>query len=171
MQTGFFISNRLVKGNMGFESERYVVSPTDTAFYLEQYLIVQQQQFVGANFGLNKRIRISNKLQFLTGLHFQGSVAFKHNYYHQWDSSVSRNQTWSHTITTLPDLKGKNFFQWMGIIPLGLEMDVYHKMVFLRAEFDVGIVEDRYRVNPSKKETNGFGFWIIYQPRRLWHFL
>jgi hypothetical protein len=165
LQTGFFVSSQLVKDKMGFENERYVVAPGDTAFYQDQYFVAQEQQFIGANIGLNKRARISNKLQFLTGVYIQGGFAFVHKYSHLWDSSVFRNQTWTSKITVLPSFEGKNFFQWQGMIPLGLEMDVYHKMIFLRMELDIGIVQDRYRNTPSKKEAHGFGCWLVYQPK------
>jgi hypothetical protein len=165
LQTGFFVTNELTKDNMGLENEKYVVSPGDTAFYQDQYFIVQKQQFLGANIGLNRRMKISNRIQFLTGLNLQGDFAFVHKYHQLWDSSVFRNHIWTGKVTVLPNLDGKNFSQWQATIPLGFEMDVYNKMVFLRAEFDLGIVQDRYRGVPSKKEANGFGFLVVYQPK------
>jgi hypothetical protein len=166
IQLELLVSNRLRKDNMALLNERFVVSPNDTTLFRDTYSLVQKQQFFGAGIGLNRRIKISNKLQFLTGLHLQGSLALVHHYHQQWDSSSYHHQTRTTKTTILTDLKGKNFFQWQAMIPLGIEISVYKKTIFLRAELEAGIVGSRYRKsNFSKKEAHGVGLWVIYQLR------
>ncbi len=164
IQTGLLISNKLVKDNMVIGNEDVVFSPSDTIFYRDLYSVVQKEQFLGATIGLNRRIRISNRFTFLAGFSLQGSFAFLHNYQQQWDSSrYSRQQGWQAKTTQLPDLKGKNFFRWQAMIPLGIEMNIYRKIFFIRLEVDAGIIGDRYR-SSYQKEGHGAGVWFTYRP-------
>lgn len=167
VQTGVFLSNRLTKNNMALENQRFVTSSTDTILYRDVYSLVQKQQFVGINIGINKRIRISKPLTFITGFHLQGSIAFLHRYQQQWDSSTYHKQIWTTKTSQLPGLKGKNFFQWRMTVPIGLEFNAYKHEIYLRAEFDLGIVGDRYRRRSGflNNEAHGYSLYILYQPK------
>jgi hypothetical protein len=115
--------------------------------------------------GLNRRALISNTLTFLTGFQFQGSLAVLHRYNQQWDSSVYHKQTWTTKTTELPQLQGKNYFQWQLLLPLALEVNAYKHELFFRAEFNLGFTVDRYRQSSTTRETDGVSFWVVYQPR------
>lgn len=165
IQLGLFLSNQLRKDNMALANDRFVISPNDTTLFSDKYSIAQKQQFAGVNVGFNRRIQLSKQLQFITGFHLQGGIAFLHEYSQRWDSSFYRRQVWTTRTFFLPDLKGKNFFQWRAMIPLGLELNVYKQEFFVRAEFDLGIVGDPFRKEAfTKREAHGYGIWLIYQP-------
>lgn len=135
---------------------------------MHSYQLTQQQQFIGINAGINFRSRIINRLNYLTGFHVQGSIAFVHNYKQQLDSNWYKFSDRSRTqkMVTLPNFKGKNFFQWQAMVPLGLEAEVLKQQLFLRAEFIVGLVGGPYRPNDiARSEAHGFGLWLIYQPK------
>lgn len=167
IQLGVFISNQSKKGNMALANERVVISSNDTTLFVDKYSIVQKQQFAGINAGINKRIILTKQLQFLTGFHLQGGIAFLHRYNQQLDSSNYYHQNWTTKTTKLPDLKGRNFFQWRAMIPLGVELNAYKKEIFIRAELDLGIAGDRYRKESfANKEAHGYGVWLIYKPKR-----
>ena len=167
VQTGVFLSNRLTKNNMALENQRFVTSSTDTIMYRDVYSLVQKQQFLGVNAGINRRSKISKALSFITGFQLQGSIAFLHRYQEQWDSSTYHNQIWTTRTSQLPDLKGKNFIQWRMTVPIGLEFNAYKHEIFLRAEFDLGIVGDRYRRSSGflNNEAHGYSLCILYQPK------
>jgi hypothetical protein len=150
---------------MALENQRFVTSSTDTNLYRDVYSLVQEQQFLGLSVGLNRRALISNTLTFLTGFQFQGSLAVLHRYNQQWDSSVYHKQTWTTKTTELPQLQGKNYFQWQLLLPLALEVNAYKHELFFRAEFNLGFTVDRYRQSSTTRETDGVSFWVVYQPR------
>lgn len=164
LQTNLYLSNRLKKDNMALLNEQVVFSPNDTTFHRDQYSLVQQQQFVGATIGINRRFKISNRLKFFTGFHVQGSYAYLHKYQQRLDSSVFNHQSRTTKITLLPDLEGRKFFQWQAMIPIGVEMNVWKESIFIRAEAIAGIIGDRYRTTWPKREAHGLGFALIYRP-------
>jgi len=165
LQAGFVITGKLTT-DAGSVENRY--HPGDTMMVIDKYSLTKNQQFFGVNFGLNHRFKISGKLQFLAGVHAQGSFALVNNYDQRWDSSIYLpNGRGSLTKTTvLPALKGKNFFQWQLMFPLGIEYDLYHKQLFVRIEFNPGIVGGPYRPKSfASRETYGAGIWFVYQRR------
>lgn len=166
LQTGFLFTNRISRSAGAIGDESFYYTP-DTPRHIYKYSLIQNQRFFGVNAGLNRRIRISKKLQFVTGLHGQASFAMVHHYKQQWDSSTFTPEQGLKTKTTkLPDFKGKNFFQWQVMVPLGLEYELYKKQFFLRLEVDAGIIGGRYRPKSfSYMEAHGAGLWFIYQRR------
>lgn len=164
IQTGLLFTIKIARSAGAIGHETFYYTP-DTPRHVYKYSLIQKQQFFGANAGLNRRIKISKKLQFLTGLHGQGSFALVHYYKQQWDSSTFTPQQGIITRTTkLSNIKGKNFFQWQAMIPLALEYELYKKCLFLRLEADAGIVGGCYRGKSFwDKEAYGAGLWIIYQ--------
>jgi hypothetical protein len=164
--TGLFISKKLIKDNMAIGNQEFVYSSSDTTLYINQFSVFQKQQFLGAIVGLNRRFRISNKFNFSTGLYYQASFAFFHKYQQQLDSTIFTTRTGRKTKTTrLPDLKGKNFYQWQAMIPLGFELDLYRKKWFFRLEADLGIIGSRFRPKSYyNREALGAGLSLIYQP-------
>lgn len=167
IQVGFLLSNKLAKDGMAVSNQKFVYTSLDTTLYFNQYSLVQTQQFIGVNVGLNRRFRISNKLSFLTGLHFQESFTIAHKYKNQWDSTIFILPDNRNTKTTrYSDLKGKHFFQWQAMIPLALELDMYRKQFFIRLEVAAGIIRSQYRSkNFAASEAHGAGVWLIYQRR------
>lgn len=165
IQAGLLVSSKykvfgMSIGNEGWHSQ-------DTSYYRYFYSPVKILQFAGANVGLNRYVRISKKLCFVTGLHVQGTVAIQHIYKQQWDSSFFHSPTSTYTMaktTNGPSLKGKNYFQWQAFVPLAFEMAVYKQQFFVRAELDAGIIGGRfqsaYQIN---REANALGVWLIYQ--------
>jgi hypothetical protein len=131
-----------------------------------RYSLVKNQQFFGGQVGINRRLNISSRLKAIIGLHIQGSIALVHYYQQQWDSSTYSSSQGGKTHTTsLPDLQGKNFFQWQIMLPLGLEYPIYQRKLFLRLEVYIGIVGGRYRPKDfSDNEAHGVGLSIIFQP-------
>lgn len=163
VQSGVFISNRLVSEGSTLENRH--VSP-DTTFYYDRYRLKQHLQFLGLNAGLNRRSRLSNKLQFVVGLHLQGAVAVVHSYQHHLDSSTFKSgRGWQSNITQLADAKGTCFLQWQAFVPLGLEIAVYKRQIFIRADFNAGVVGRSYRTNGLRfQESHGGGLWVICHP-------
>ncbi|HEV8083316.1 MAG TPA: hypothetical protein VGP55_08955 [Chitinophagaceae bacterium] len=162
VQTGFLITNKLEKKGLGVERRDY--SAADSTLTINSYSLVQNQKFLGVTAGLNRRIKISNKLNFLIGLHFQASFALQHYYQQQLDSFSINNSGRFSSSTQLPDRKGKNFFQWQAIVPFGLEVDIYKKQFYVRAEGDAGIIGSRYRPkNSYKNQAWGIGLATIYR--------
>ncbi len=165
IQTGLLITNKLVKKGLALGNQGYIDLPPDTILYTNLYTLVQKQQFLGVNAGINKRFKISKRLVFLTGIHVQGSFAFIHNYNQQLDSNRFIRPNGRFTKTThLPDLKGKNFFQWQAMVPLALEFEMYKKQIFIRLEANLGTIGGTFRHGEnSGKEAHGAGLWLIYQ--------
>ncbi|MHA4847246.1 hypothetical protein ACX0G7_23990, partial [Flavitalea antarctica] len=164
LQAGIVVTSQFTT-HVGSVEQRYW--PGDTMTIVNEYILTKNQQFFGLNLGLNHRFKISGKLQFLAGVHGQGSFALVHNYEQRWDSIVHfPNQDGFFTTSThLPALKGKNFFQWQLMFPLGFEYDLYHKQIFGRIEFNPGIVGGPYRPKSFySRETYGVGIWLVYQP-------
>lgn len=174
VQVGVVLSRQIELAGLAVGNEEFLPSPNkpnDYTYYTNTYSLAQQQQFLGATLGLNRRFRLLNRLQFLAGLHGQGSVALLHRYKQQWDSTtlvVQNSQAVRRETQTsqLPSLKGKNYFQWQLLVPLGLEAAVYKQEVLVRLEANLGIVGNVYKAKDlASREGHGLGLWLIYQPR------
>ena len=167
LQVGLLLTNKLSTGAGALTNETHFFGQ-DTIFYNNNYSITKNQQFIGGSVGINRRYTISNKFQVLTGLHFQGSFAFIHNYEQRLDSSsYVLNGERKTSSTKLPNLKGKNFFQWQAMIPLGIEYAVYQQQLYLRLEVDFGIVGSRYIPKEfAAMEAHGAGLSFIYRPQQ-----
>jgi hypothetical protein len=165
VHTGLLLTTR-IKQDAGAIGDENYFSSSDTVMNRNLYSLTKNQQFFGANAGVNRRFVISKKLNFMTGLHAQGSFALVHNYKQRWDSSTyTQSGGWNTKTTQLHNLKGKNFFQWQLMVPLGLEYEFLKKQFFIRFELDAGIVGSRYRPkNFSAKEAHGAGLWLVYKP-------
>ncbi len=102
----------------------------------------------------------------MIGLHGQGSVTVTHNYQQRWDSSTyTPRGGWNAKTTQLPNLKGKNIFQWQLMVPLGLEY-VFNQGLSIRLEVDAGIMGNRFTsISFAARETHGAGLWLIYKPK------
>jgi len=166
LQAGIHFTNHLTQSTGALADQHYTYSP-DTVLHDNRYSLMKNQQFFGGQTGINRRLNISKKLKAILGLHVQGSFAIMHYYQQQWDSSTHSSSQGSKTQTTsLPDLHGKNFFQWQAMLPLGLEYPIYQRKLFLRLELYLGIVGGRYRHKTfSANEAHGAGLSIIYQPK------
>jgi hypothetical protein len=166
IQAGLLLTTRIRQGAGAIGDENFVTSP-DTVLYRNMYALTKNQQFFGANMGLNRRFTISKKLSFLTGIHAQGSFALVHHYQQSWDSSTYKPGGVRNTKKTyMPDLKGKNFFQWQLMVPLGLEYEFVKDRFFIRVEVAAGIIGSNYRPKDiSAKEAHGAGLWLVYQPK------
>jgi hypothetical protein len=164
IQAGLLLTSKITKWAGAVADERYY-SP-DTISHVYKYSVTQNLQFFGANAGVNRRFTISKKLEFIAGLQAQGSFALVHRFRQQWDSSAyTPGSGWKTNNTQLPNIKGKNFFQWQVMVPLGLEYALYKKKFFIRLEVNAGIVGSKYRPKTaSYKEAHGAGIWFIYQP-------
>lgn len=163
LQTGLIITNKLVKSGMVLDNQDVIFSSNDTTFFDYSYSLTQKQQFIGINVGLNRRIAISKKINFLTGLNLQGSFAFVHTYEQRLDSFTNSSRNGIKILSSsLPNMAGKNFFQWQAMIPIALEFNLY-KSLLLRVELDAGLIGSRYRKTSSKKEAHGFGLWLNYK--------
>jgi hypothetical protein len=167
LQGGLHFTTRISQYAGAVANEEYFLSP-DTVFYRDTYSLVKFQQFLGVNIGLNRRFNISQRLSFLIGLHAQGSFAIIHHYQQRWDSSVyTPTGGWDTKTTHLPNLKGKNFFQWQIMMPLGLEYEFKKEKFLVRLELNAGVVGSRYRPkNFAASEAHGIGIWLIYKPNR-----
>lgn len=163
IQTGLLATGGITRGAGAIGEENF--NPADTSAEINMYSLTRKQQFFGLNAGLNRRFNISKKLRFFTGFHTQGSFSLVHYYKQQWDSSTYTPATGRKTGTTkLPDLKGRNYFQWQLMIPLGLEYELYKKRFFIRVEVDAGIAANRYVARGfANREAHGAGVWLIYQ--------
>jgi hypothetical protein len=167
LQMGILVTTKINQDAGAIGDESYP-SATDTVRRRNMYSLRKNQQFIGTNVGVNRRFAISNKLKFLTGLHLQGSFAIVHNYQQRWDSSTFYSGgEWKTKTTQLPDLKGRNFFQWQLLVPLGLEYELRKEQLFIRFELDAGIIGSQYRPkNFATKEAHGAGIWLVYVPNR-----
>ena len=167
IQAGLFITKKMTKGAGAMENlySKDTVNYSDR--YSEKYVLTQNMQFAGINLGLTRRIKVARRLQTIIGIQGQGGFAFVHNYQPYWDSSfrVSADPWQTKSVTYLPALKGKNFFQWQVMLPLGLEYQIYKDKFFVRLEVEPGIVGNRYIYNSfAAREAHGAGIWIIYCP-------
>ena len=165
LEAGLLLTTRIRQEAGAIGDEGYLY-PTDTLKHRNMYSLTKNQQFLGANAGVNRRFIISKKLNFLIGLHAQGSFAVVHNYQQRWDSSTyTPSRGWNTKSSELGKLKGKNFFQWQLLVPLGLEYEFVKKRFFIRLELDAGIVGSNYRPkNFAAKEAHGAGISLIYTP-------
>jgi hypothetical protein len=167
LQAGLLVTNRIAQSAGAVANQRFSYSP-DTVLHEDKYSLFKNQQFLGGQVGLNRRYNISKKLQLFSGLHLQGSFAVVHHYQQQLDSSTfAPSRGWTSSTSQLPHLKGKNFFQWQVMVPLGIEYDIHQKELFLRLELIVGMVGSRYRPKTfAAKEAHGIGLSLIYHPKQ-----
>lgn len=170
VQVGVLLTNQLAKGPMTVFEEQVNFEPDGTIIQTRAaYSLVQRQRFVGATLGLNRRFRLASRLQFVTGLHTQASLAVEHRYQQQWDSTrlvVPPNGVTQRTTNSTPgpDLAGRNYLQWQLFVPLGLEVDAYRNRLFVRLEANVGIVGSRLRERSlAGREAHGLGLWLGYR--------
>jgi hypothetical protein len=165
IQAGLLLTTR-IRQDIGAIGEESFSSSSDTVIRKNMYALAKNQQFLGANAGVNRRFSIFKRWKFLIGLHAQGSFAMLHYYQQRWDSSIfTRSGEWSTRTTQLPDLKGKNFFQWQVMVPLGFEYEIQKDRAFIRFEVDAGIIGSHYRPkNSTSKEAHGAGIWLLYVP-------
>jgi hypothetical protein len=167
IQAGLLLTKRISQSAGSIGNEMFVTSP-DTVLYRNMFSLTKNQQFFGANMGLNRRFTISKKISFLTGFHAQGSFAFVHHYQQSLDSITYKLRT-ERIIksTNLPNLKGKTFFQWQLMIPLGLEFEFVKNKFLIRMELNAGIIGSNYRPKTDNaKEAHGAGIWLIYKPKQ-----
>ncbi|WP_035561508.1 hypothetical protein [Hymenobacter sp. IS2118] len=174
VQTGLVLSRRMKLSGAFIGNEEFLPSPDNPnsfTYKANGYSLTQQQQFLGATLGLNRRFRLVDRLHFLAGLHGQASIAAVHGYQPRWDSTtlvvensqVLRRET---KTTQLPYLRGKNYLQWQLFIPLGLEAAVYKQEVFVRLEADFGLIGNQFKPNDlASREAHGIGLWLTYQPK------
>jgi hypothetical protein len=132
-----------------------------------KYTLNKEEQFLGLQLGLNRRFKLGKQLQFVTGLHAQGSFSIVHKYKQSLDTSTYTTANgWQTKTTPLPDLKGKNVFQWQAMIPFGFEQQLNKKGLYLKLEFLFGIVGSKFRQPTfAEREAHGFGFALIYKPK------
>jgi hypothetical protein len=166
LQAGLLLSTKITMDAGAIGEETYL-SSSDTVRHRNMYSLMKNQKFFGANAGVNRRFPISKRLKFMMGVHAQGSFAIVHNYQQRWDSSTfTPSSGWNTKTSGLPDLKGKNFFQWQIMVPLGLEYELKERLL-IRFELDAGLIGSRFRSKDlAAKEANGAGIWIIYRPKR-----
>ena len=174
IQAGLVLSNQTELTGLSIGNNEFLPSPSNTndfTYHTNTYSLDQKQQFLGATLGLNRRFRLANRLNILTGLHGQGSIAVVHTYKQQWDSTtlvvqngqVVRRET---QTSQLPYLRGKNYFQWQLFVPLGLEVAVYKQEVSVRLEANLGIRGNAFKGKDfASREAHGVGLWLTYQPK------
>ncbi|MEP6584446.1 MAG: hypothetical protein ABJA90_09265, partial [Ginsengibacter sp.] len=156
------ITNILVKKGLSVERRDYYQA--DSTLSIQTYSLIQNQQFFGIMAGLNRRLKISNKLFLFVALHYQGSFASLHKYQTQLDSFVVNNTGAFTSTRKLPDLQGKNFYQWQAMIPFGLELDIYKKQFYIRLEGDAGLIGGQYRPRSYlNSQAWGIGLAAIYR--------
>jgi hypothetical protein len=170
VQVGVFMSNQLVKDEMAlFNEQTTLTSNTTATITRDTYALVQKQRFLGATVGLNRRFRIVNRVQFVTGLHAQAGVAVVHKYEQRLDSAIILVGNGMSPIRQSKtsqgfDLKGRNYLQWQAMIPLGLEVDVYRNQLFVRLEADLGLTGNAFRPKDLvSREAHGIGVWVTYK--------
>lgn len=165
LQAGLLLTERIRQG-AGAIGEQDVRFSPDTVIHMNMYSLTKIQQFFGANAGLNRRFTVSKKFRFLLGIQAQGSFALVHRYQQRWDSSrYTPSGGWTNKRSQLPDLKGKNFFEWQVMIPLGLEYAFNQEKFCIRFELEPGIIGSRYRRKSiTAREAHGAGLWLAYKP-------
>ncbi len=168
IQTGIVFTNKLSRNAGAIEDIQWDFIP-DTIKRTRGYSYIEQIQFLGANTGINRRFKVAKNIQLLAGLQVQGSFAIIHTYKQQMDSSAFKlGAGWIYQkSTSLPDLAGKRYFQWQAYIPIGMEVNVYKQVFFIRLEAMIGLIGSSTRENTiSNKEAHGVGIWLVYQPVR-----
>jgi hypothetical protein len=167
IQAGLLLTTRIRQDAGAIGDESYTLPP-NYVYTKNLYVLTKNQQFLGANFGLNRLFTISKRFSFMTGLHAQGSFAITHYYQQRWDSSTYTSASgWITKTTTMPELNGINFFQWQVLVPLGLEYEISENLFFIRFELNLGIVGSQYRPRDyATKEAHGLGIWLLYNPRK-----
>lgn len=168
IQAGILMTNRLSRSVGAVEDIQYDSFP-DFIRRNKKYSYTEQIQFLGVNIGFNRRFKLSRNVQFLLGLQVQGSFAVHHNYKQQLDSTAFKYGIGLiyDKSTPLNDLKGKQYFQWQAMIPLGLEVNIYKQEFFMRLEAMLGIIGNstRDKIN-ADKQAHGVGIWLVYEPKR-----
>jgi hypothetical protein len=131
------------------------------------YSLNKIQQFARADAGVNKHFRLSERSQILVCLQGQGNFAIVHQYQQQWDSATfTPSSGWTEKTTQLPGLKGKNFFQWQIMVPIGFEYMFFKESFYVRLELAPGIIGSRYRPrSASAREAHSAGIWLAFKPK------
>lgn len=162
--TGLYISSKMSKPAGAIANENIYTS-LDSIKYSYKYSLTQNQQFFGLHLDLYRKLRLGKKVLLTAGVLAQAGFALLHNYEQRWDSSTRQSTRARQTKTTLlPPMKGKNFFQWQLMLPLGVEYQFYKNVSWVRLEIDPGIVGNRYRYRSfSAREAHAAGVSLIYR--------
>jgi hypothetical protein len=166
LQFGLFFTELDKRETGSIENVRYFLN-ADTTRIAYQYSLKHRHQFLGLNAGINRRFTLSKNFQLLLGLHLQTGYTIRNRYKQQIDTLIYGPQIgWLQTTTKMPDLKGRKYFQTQAMIPIGFEYAFTKKKNYaVRLEFDLGIVDNRYRMkNFYDREAHGAGIWFIYKP-------
>ncbi len=166
IQTGLLLTNKSDIETGALINRNFVNTP-ERLIYEDKFSLRKVEQFIGLQLGINKRYKLSNLLQFATGIYVQGSIPIVHKYTQQIDSSIIKPSISSQTKTTkLPDLAINNVFQWQAMVPIALELAIDNTGFSVRLEFLFGIVGSKFRQpNFAEREAHGFGFSILYKPK------
>ncbi len=164
---GVNFSFRETRGDMGIGNNYWYTQPADSTFDSKTYWIEQRINFAGLHAGLNHKIRIGKRLEFLTGILLAGEMAVLHKY-RQWADTSSFSPTqhrYVHVGTDrLPDLKGRNFIQWSILVPLAAEINVYKKQWLVKPEITIGWLANKYLIgNKYSLESINAALWFIYR--------
>ena len=140
----------------------YQFSP-DTVILRSAYALTREQQFLGAGIGLNRRFRLTNRLNFSAGFRILGGLAIVQNYRPSMDTfEVRPGISYLERSTPLPVLKGRNLAQWQLMLPLALEANLYQNFTF-RLEGSLGTVYSKLRPNsPVGREAHSAGLCLLY---------
>ncbi|AFM04055.1 hypothetical protein Fleli_1641 [Bernardetia litoralis DSM 6794] len=151
LQTGFFIGSQLSQ-RMSIKNWRFT---SDSSLIQEYYFMTKKQRFVGANFGLRRKVNLFRNTKFLIGLEAEGRMMIQHDYTQQLESRGG-----GITVEDLPSFKGKLTTQGHLMLPFGFEYK--YKSISLRAEAFIGILDDKYRSGLVLQEAHGLSFWLGY---------
>ena len=164
LQTGLLLTSRISQNAGAIGEDRSYI---DTTRHLYMYSLNKIQQFAGVNAGINRQFQLSKRSQIRVGIQAQGSIAIVHYVQQRWDSTTFKPGTGRIEKTThLPDLKGKNFFQWQVVVPVAFEYLFYKDCLSIRLEVSPGIIGCRYRSEfNSGKEAHSAGVWLSFKPK------
>lgn len=151
--------------SVGQLQQRIISSAPDQGFTDIGYSLTRNQQFYGLHTGLNRSVPLASRWQLLAGLHLQGGWSFVHFYQQRIDTTIVRQQGAStSTIWLKDDLQGKNYFQWLAMIPLLIEYQIPSSPLSVRAEINVSISGGPYLQGSYKQRlAAGGGLWLIYR--------
>lgn len=161
-QLGLFATQKVTESSGGFSNNFATYSP-DTVFHTHSWMLTRNIQHFGIQAGLNRCLNNPMKeVKLYSGILIQGGLALMNNYDNSFDTATfSSRQGWQHQIKKLPDIKGKNYFQWQLMIPFGIEFPIIQRKIYIRADVNAGITGNS--ITNTFDGAHGIGAAIIYK--------
>lgn len=167
VEGGLSISSRIYESAGAMTHNTYETSPGYVHRY-EKLSIVRNQRFAAVNLALYRKFRFSDRLTGSIGFRYQPGILITNRYEASWDTAVyTPSAGLISRVTTLPDFRGKTYFQTQLMLPINIEWQVVPSTLAVRLQLSPGLIYNKYKRNDfASSEFHTAGVSVLYSPGR-----